>query len=221
MSNHKDDSNTTNSMEQVRELLFGANLKEMEIASKRQEERLQREIASLNEAIKSRFESLENFMRSETASLSNKLNVEVKELANTIKDREAERQIDMELERKERKESLTRLTTELSSAQEVFERKMIKHANTLDNVEQEIKKLMLAETNSFNNKVEDRYKDALSIINETAAQIRNDMVYRSSLSNLLTEVAVKLSGVWSAEMEGMLTPDETNIKGRKKEATDA
>jgi hypothetical protein len=34
----------------------------------------------------------------------------------------------------------------------------------------------------------------LQVLSETAAQIRHDMVYRSSLSSMFTEVAVKLSG---------------------------
>ena len=217
MSNHKDDSNATNSMEQVRELLFGTRLKEMEITLKRQEERFQREISDLNEALKSRFESLENFMRSETTSLSNKLNVEVKEITNSFKDKETERRTDIEATRKEQKDSLERLTAELSSAQEVFDRKVIKLSNSLDNVEQELKKLMLSETNSSNTKIEERYKDTLKVISETAEQLRNDMVCRSSLSGLLAEIAAKLSGVWNAEM---LISGETG-KNAKKESKDA
>ena len=39
-------------------------------------------------------------------------------------------------------------------------------------------------------------------MSSSAKQIRNDMVYRSSLSTLLTEMALKISGQWGNVLDG-------------------
>jgi uncharacterized membrane-anchored protein YhcB (DUF1043 family) len=189
-----------NSMEQVRELLFGNQLKEIDTNNKRENERLQREINDLKESVKTRFESLENFMQSESASLLSRLNTELKEVLSSFKDEQSNRQAELNAERKERAEAATRMAQEFASGQEALERKLTGLSASLESVEKEIRKLMLTETGTLTDKMEERYQDALGVINETAEQIRNDMVYRSALSNMLTEVAVKLSGMWTSDL---------------------
>ena len=63
-------------MTQVREILFGAQLKDMENRFRRQEERFLREINEARDALRSRLDSLENFMKSEIASILNRISEE-------------------------------------------------------------------------------------------------------------------------------------------------
>jgi len=170
-------------MDQVRELLFGAQMKEVEIHFQRQEERFERKIADVNEALKTRVDSLENFMKSEVSSLLRRLKEEQSERDNALKE-----------EQRERTEAVTRLAKELASAVEIFERKSDKIVATLDATEQELRQLMMADNAVLSRKVEERYQDALSTLSSTAGQIRDDLVGRSALSVLFTEVALKLSG---------------------------
>ena len=79
MVRHSGDSGypqETAQMDQVRELLFGAQLKDMETRFRRQEERFLREIADSRDAMKTRLDSLENFMKSETATILHRLKEE-------------------------------------------------------------------------------------------------------------------------------------------------
>ena len=68
----------------------------------------------------------------------------------------------------------------------------------------ELRQLLLAESGTLSAKIEEKYQNALDVLAGTAAQIRHDMVYRSSLSGMLTEVAVKLSGQWPHEGSSLL-----------------
>jgi hypothetical protein len=180
------DSKDIVSMNQVRDLLFGTQLKDIETRFQRQEARFQREINDASEALKVRLDSLENFMRSETASLAHRINIEA-----------TERDAAMKAEQRERVEAFNTLAGNVAAAEKAFERRIAALSSTLDNAEQEIRKLMQAETNSLNNKIDEKYTAALNVISETAAQIRQDMVYRSMLSNMFTEMAVKLSNQWA------------------------
>jgi hypothetical protein len=184
------------SMEQVRELLFGAQLKNMETRFQRQEERFQRELADSRNALKARLDSLENFMKSEISSLLNRLKDEQDERAEVIKAEQRERNENLKAEQRERVESIALLAKDLAAASESFERKLAKLSGSLDNTERELRQLLQAESGALTAKVEEKYQDALDALSKTASEIRRDMVYRSSFSTMLTEMAVKLSGQW-------------------------
>jgi seryl-tRNA synthetase len=185
-------------MEQVRELLFGAQLKDVETRFQRLEERFQREISDVQEALKTRLDSLENFMKSETGSLLHRLQEEQAERDSVIRD-----------EQRERAESLGKLARELAATADAFERRNTKLSGALDNTERELRNLLMAESNALSAKVEERYQDALNVLSNTAAQIRHDMVYRSALSGMFTDLAVKLSGQWTLDMGQLLTGEST------------
>ena len=175
-------------MEQVRELLFGAQLKDMENRLQRQEERFQREISDARDSLKTRLESLENFMKSETASLLHR-----------VKEEQAERESALKSEQRERSEALAQTAKDLAALSESLERKIAKVSGVLDATERELRALLLMETNSLSAKIDEKYSEALGVLSRTASQIRDDMVHRSALSGMFTEVAVKLSGQWTPE----------------------
>ena len=172
-------------MNQVRDLLFGTQLRDIENRFQRQEARFQREVSDARDALKARLDSLENFMRSETASLVHRINTEA-----------TERDAALKSEQRERGEAFNTLAGNITAAEEAFDRRLAALSGTLDNAEQEIRKLLLSETNILSNKIDEKYEAALKVISETALQIRQDMVHRSVLSNMFTEMAVKLSSQW-------------------------
>lgn len=222
--NQKDQKTTGAPMEQVREILFGAQLKDMEVRFKRQEERFIREIHDVKDSLKKRLDSLENFMKSEVSSLLDRLKREEEEreaaqkaeqreraevLANeqrerqeAIKAEERERQEAIRAEERERQDAVTRLNSDLAGAVEVFERKLAKLGNTLDAAERELRSLILNESGSLTDKIETKYADALSVVAKTAAQIRSDMVYRTALTGMFAEMVGGLSKPWNEDTVG-------------------
>jgi len=193
------DSKDIVSMNQVRDLLFGTQLRDIEAHFQRQESRFQREVNDAREALKTRLDSLENFMRSEVASLLHRVNTEATERDAAVK-----------AEQRERIEAFNTLTSNIAAAEQALERRIVALSNTLDNAEQEIRKLVQAETNSLNNKIDEKYSAALQVISETASQIRHDMVYRSTLSSMFTAMAVKLSNQWSTDLMDVTNPQDTS-----------
>ena len=192
------------SMDQVRDILFGAQLKDLETRFQRQEERLMREINDARDALKKRFDSLENFMKSENGSLLNR-----------IKEEGAERDSQIKNEQRERADAFAQLAKDLASTEESFERKLSKLSSVLDATERELRQLLLTESGSLTDKVEEKYQDALEVIASTAAQIRHDMVYRSSLSGLFNDAAVKLSSQWGGELGSLMLAESGSEPPRK------
>lgn len=193
------------SMEQVRELLMGTQLKDLENRILRQEERFLQEIADLRDTLKNRTESLENFMKSESSSLMHRLKEEKTERTAAIKSEQRERTENikagqkehaeaMKQEKREREEALAKMAKELAKNSEAFDRKLDALTATLDTVEKELRELLLSESSRLSGATEERYKDALAALARTASQLQNDHVARSSLSAMFTDFAVKLAG---------------------------
>ncbi len=196
------------SMEQVRELLLGTQMKDVENRFQRLEERFQRDLSDLRDSVKNRIESLEGFMKSESASFLHRLREEQEERGAALKNEQRERldalkaeknerQEALKNEQRERSEGLAQMMRDLATLEQEQERKLKALSGTLDTAERELRQLLLAESARLADKVEQKYKDALNVLANTAAQIRHDMATRSQVSSLLTEMAVKLSGQWT------------------------
>ncbi|MDR1367808.1 MAG: hypothetical protein LBJ76_03710 [Candidatus Accumulibacter sp.] len=182
-----------NSIEQVRDLLLGTQLKDMEQRFVRQEERFLRELSDLRETMKTRFESLENFMKSEVSTLIHRLQEEQSERAAALKNSQRERDEMFKDEKRERDEALARISKDIAVADETFERKMAALSGTLDTIERDLRQLLLTENSRLSDKVDEKYKDAINALSVISTQIRSDMTTRSVLSGLLSEVAIKLA----------------------------
>ena len=217
----KEQAATSAPMEQVREILFGAQLKDMEIRFQRQEERFSQEMNDIRDFFKKRLDSLENFMKSEVAGLLERIRRESEErdaaqqgerkeraeaLASEQRERaealaaeQRERIEALKAEERERQEGAARLSADLAGAVTAFERKLAKLSNTLDAVEREAKSLLMTESGGLNDKIDKKYSDALKALAKTNAQIRSDMVYRAALTGLLAETVGGLSKPWNQE----------------------
>jgi DNA repair exonuclease SbcCD ATPase subunit len=209
-------------MVQVRELLFGAQLKDMEMRFRRQEERLLREISEVKDALRSRLDSLENFMKSEVNSLLNKLKEEREERDAVIKAEQRERHEEVKTEARERTEQIaverrdfqeslakeqrdrgeavSKVTSDLAAANDNFERRASKLGDSIDNLERTLRELIMTETTEINDKIDEKYNDSLSILEKTSTQIRSDMVYRTHMSTMVTEMVAGLSKPWNIDV---------------------
>ncbi len=193
------------SMEQVRELLLGTHLKDMEASLQRQEERLMREISDMSGSLKERMKSLENFMNSETASLMHRLQEEQNERAGALKNEQAERSEALKTEQRDRAKAIAQLAEDLAkdlaAREDALERKLTALSGTLDAAERDLRQLMLAENARLSEKIDDKYKDALGSIANVSGQLRTDLLSRSDIAGIFTEAAVRLAGQWPAGNE--------------------
>ncbi|MDR0548522.1 MAG: hypothetical protein LBI10_03805 [Deltaproteobacteria bacterium] len=234
---------------QVREILFGAQLKDMETRFRRQEEKLLREISEVKESLRGRLDSLENFMKSEVSALLNRAREEREDRESAIKNEASQRQEELAAavrerndllaqrqrefnealaqEKRERTEALNKLTADLAQAQENADRRFAKLANSLDLTERTLRELLMSESSSLNDKIDEKYNEAISVIEKTAAQIRSDMVYRTALSTMFTEIVGSLTKPWNIEVppagedsQSLVMVDDQNLSAAESESED-
>ncbi|MCL1889687.1 MAG: hypothetical protein FWF99_04205 [Desulfovibrionaceae bacterium] len=199
------------SMQQVRELLFGSHLKDMEQRFQRQEAMLAMEINNVRETMNTRLDSLENFLKSEAASLVKRLEeertewdkmlkIEQRERAAALQNEEHHRAADFNNERRERDEAMAQLNRAITATNDALEVRIIKVADTLDAVDQELRALMLAESGALSAKLEGRHQDAMKVVGDINMHMRQNVVYRSSLASAFAELAMKLSDPQDTEL---------------------
>ncbi|MDR2611974.1 MAG: hypothetical protein LBG06_03770 [Deltaproteobacteria bacterium] len=210
-------------MAQVREILFGAQLKDMEMRFRRQEERFLREIAEVRDSLRGRLDSLENHLKSEVTAIFSRLAEEKSEREAQLKAEERDRKdqlatearerdqqsegLKRELydaltrETKDRTDSDSRLQAGLQSTDETLERKTSKLSQALDTAERALRDLIKSECTSLNDKIDERHTEMVNHVAKTSAQIRSDMVYRTALSTMFTETVGSLSKPWNLDVE--------------------
>lgn len=157
-------SHDGNSMEQVRELLFGAQVKAIEEHLQKQEAHIMGELAALRDELRKAMLELE-------ATLSARLEAEGRERG----------QVKLNSE-----QQLARLGQEL-------EKRSAELNALLDKSESSLKALISSENMRITGTVEEQYKSTLSSLSQSTAQIREDMVDRNSIAALLMELAGKIA----------------------------
>lgn len=153
-----------NSMEQVRELLFGAQLKEIEAHLQKQEDK-----------IMLRMEEMRGEMQS------------------AIKNLEGELAARLSAEAKERGQGKNELEAQLAALKNELEKRSAALSEALDKSESALKQLVSDENSRISATMEAGYESALTSLADNTARIREDMVDRSTISALLGELAEKIA----------------------------
>jgi hypothetical protein len=181
------------SMDQVRDLLFGAQVKEMENANKKLEENLRREIDSVKASLKGGLSSLESYVHSETSSLLEKINSENATLSNSLKNEQDKRAGEFDAERKNTAELAEKFSNDMKVLQTAIEQNIASLTSRFENVEKDLRKLIMSVNSELTELTEAKYKALVSMLNDVASQIRREDVSRAFISNLFLEMAMKLS----------------------------
>ncbi len=197
------------SMDQVRELLMGTHLKDMETRLKRQEKTILHEIANLRDTMQNRVDSLENFMKNEFSSFLRRLQEEKDERTSLLKNEHRERTEAIKSEQNEREQAFKRLDQDLAAKEKETERKFASISSSLDAAEKGLRELMLSENTRLTQTLEEKYQELMERIANTASQIRHDVVSRSNLSAMFAEAAVRFSEHEAEELSEYTEPEST------------
>jgi hypothetical protein len=159
------------SVDKIRDILFGAQIKTYETRFARLEESLARELTEQKEATRRRLESLEGFFRKETESLATRL----------------------KSEREERTDSLKALARDLKQASEELSKKILALDNKSAEGDSGLRQELMQESRKLAEEIRHRSESLTSLVDRRSSELRDQKVDRSALASLLTEVAMELS----------------------------
>ncbi len=159
------------SLDKVRDILFGVQMRDYDNRFGQLEERLMREASGLREDVKKRFEALETYIRNEIEAVSDRLKAE----------------------HDERHTSGKELTRELRELTKTTEKKNEQLDGQLTKTQRELRQQILDQSKSLAEDIQHKYAEMAAALTRETQILRADKTDRSTLAGLLNEVAMRLT----------------------------
>lgn len=161
----------TANLEKVREILFGAQIQEIDKRLGRIEEHLLKEVTNLREDTRQRLEALEQYINKEIESATSRIKAEERERGDALKDVAKQiKDLDKQLEKK---------TTQLGEQAQTAHR--------------DLRQQLLDLSKTLRDEISRRGDELSASLAAASQELRRDKTDRSELARLLTDVAVQLS----------------------------
>jgi DNA anti-recombination protein RmuC len=158
------------SVEKIREILFGSQIKNYETRFARLEEALARETSEIKDTMRRRLDSLEAFFKSETESLAARL----------------------KSERDEREETLNNISRELKTSAAQLSKKILDLDNRVAQDRSASRQELMAESRKLLDEIRQRNESLSALLETRVQELRHAKTDRSALAAHFVELAVRL-----------------------------
>ena len=159
------------SVDKIRDILFGSQIKNYEARFARLEENLVRETVELKETMRKRFESLEGFFRSETEALAARLKAE----------------------REERTSNFHSIDRDLKATHDELSRKIHDLDASTAEAQSGLRKELMAESRKLLDEISERHDSLRALLERRVGELRHTKTDRALLSELLIGIATQIS----------------------------
>ena len=159
------------SVDKIRDILFGAQMRDYDRRFTRLEERLLKEAGDLREETRQRFDTLESFIKSEFTALSDRLKTE----------------------NQQRDEMGVEIGVRLQESAKTLERKLMQLDELTAQNQRALRQQMLDQSKTLNDELRRKYEELAASIAREAGELRHDKTDRAALADLFTEVALRLN----------------------------
>ncbi|MBW4507610.1 MAG: hypothetical protein KME64_14015 [Scytonematopsis contorta HA4267-MV1] len=161
----------TNSLEKVRDILFGTQMREVDKKISRLEERLTKDFNNLQLDTRKHLDSLENYIKQEVESLSEKI----------------------KQEQSQREQVVNALADGQKNISTSLEKKLIEFDEQSSVKAREIREQIFNQSKNLHDEIRQKYEDILTLLEREAQEIRHEKTDRSTLAALFTELAIRLN----------------------------
>jgi hypothetical protein len=159
------------SLDKVRDILFGSQAREYEKRFARLEERLLKEAADLRDELRKRFDTLEAYTKKEVESLASRLRTE----------------------HDQRTESAKEISRLLEGTSDTLEKKTSALDEQLIASQRELREQILDQSKSISDEIREKQEAMTARLERATAELRDEKTDRAALASLFMEVAMRLN----------------------------
>jgi len=159
------------SLDKVRDILFGSQAREYEKRFARLEERLLKEAADLRDELRKRFDTLEAYTKKEVESLASRLRTE----------------------HDQRTESAKEISRLLEGTSNTLEKKTSALDEQLIASQRELREQILDQSKSISDEIREKQEAMTARLERATAELRDEKTDRAALASLFMEVAMRLN----------------------------
>lgn len=160
-----------NSLDKVRDILFGNQVRDIDKRFARLEERLLKEFTNVRDETRKRLDSLEIYIKKE-----------VEALTESLKNEQAERD-----------SGVTLLVQEQKNIALSLEKKLAQLDEQTTKSQREMREQILNQSKSLQDEIQEKYAEIVKLLERESDELRRDKTDRSSLASLFTELAIRLN----------------------------
>ena len=170
----KDDISAVESgnVDQIRDIIFGAQMRDYEKRFARLEKRVLSESESLRSETSSRLDALESYIKQEVAGLSDSISIE----------------------RGEREDDTRHLSNELSKQGEDTEKKLNNLQNSQTQGQSDLRDSILEQSKSLLDEIQNVRNTLTASLDRSTEELREDKTDRKALADMFSEFALRLNG---------------------------
>lgn len=165
-----DDAGKAGNIEQIRDILFGVQMRDYEERFARLEERMVTQLTDLRDETTKRFGSIEDCIKKEVELLSDRLKTEQNNRAKSIEE----------------------LSSKLKDTTASFEKKISQLEDVLDKSSRDFHQQILDQSKNLFDEIHQKHEEASRAIAQAAQELRSDKVSRSVLSQLFVNISTHL-----------------------------
>jgi DNA repair exonuclease SbcCD ATPase subunit len=159
------------SLDKVRDILFGSQSREYEKRFTRLEERLLKEASDLRDELRKRFDTLEVYTKKEVESLAARLKTEYEQ----------------------RTESAKEISRDLKETSRTLEKKTGQLDEQLTSSQRELRQQILEQSKSLSDEIRKKHEAMAATLERATAELRDEKTDRAALASLFMEVAMRLN----------------------------
>jgi len=180
-----DDAGKTGNIEQIRDILFGVQMRDYEERFARMEERMVTQVTDLRDETTKHFDSLENYIKKEVESLSDRLKTEQDNRAKSIEE----------------------FSSKLKDTTASFEKKISQLEEDLDKKSSDFRQQILDQSKKLLDEIYQKHEETSTAIAQEAQDLRSDKVSSSILSQLFVDMGTRLGNDPAVK----LNPESQNV----------
>lgn len=170
ISSQENSSDTAASVDKIRDIIFGSQIKNYEARFVRLEEALVRETSELKDTMRKRFESIELFFKNESEALA----------------------IRLRAEREERTSLISNLERDMKDMQSAFTRRLNDIDAAMSEGQSALRKELMTESRKLQEEIEQRHDSIRSLMETRVSDLRVQKTDRALMADLFREMAAQL-----------------------------
>src|SRR5271154_462895 len=157
-------------VDKIRDILFGAQMRDYDKRFARLEDRLMKDAEALREEMRKRLDALESYVKQEAEALAQRLKTEKSERGEAVKD----------------------LGRELRDSAKGIEKKIAQLDDDFNAGQGELRAKILEQFKSLSTEIKESNKSLSAALNQEANSLRSDLTDRVALADLFSEVSLRL-----------------------------
>ena len=164
------DQNENDSVDRIRDILFGAQVRQYEQKFRTLEETIRKEAANLHDATKKSVEALEIYVKKQLESLTAQIKAEQKDRTDSMK--------------------------EFCRTFENSDRNLEKKLNTLDekanSIQHDLQEQLLQQSKTLTKEIDRKHEEVIMALKKASEELRKEKIDRLALGNLFNEMGLRL-----------------------------